>query len=173
MFRIFVICILTTIFSTPVWADEKSERIKTLMEAQGLLSTFEQQLAMGKVQNEKMAEQVIDQLITQLNPKPEFKARFTSAFQSFIKKVSNQYTADQIIEVWAKYYGKEFSIEELDQLLNFYTSKIGKKEIEASKVASVSFTNHFQKLNEPFLTNAMQEYIAELKLVAKECNCAK
>lgn len=173
MFRILAICFLTIIFSTSAWADEKSDKIKTLMETQGLLSAFEQQLEMGKVQNKKMGEQVIEQIMTQLNPNPEFKARFTSAFQGFIKKVSNQYTADQIVEVWAKYYGKEFSNEELDQLIEFYTSKIGKKEIEASKIALVNFTNHFQKLNEPFLKNVMQEYITELKLVAKECNCAK
>ena len=95
----------------------------------------------------------------------------------YAKKTSNQYTAEQIVEVWAEYYGKEFSIKELDELLNFYTSKIGKKEIVASRHALVNFTNHFQKLNEPVISTAMQEYIIEyiieLKMLAKECNCKK
>ncbi|PCJ34805.1 MAG: hypothetical protein COA75_12650 [Cellvibrionales bacterium] len=167
------ILILFTTLSTFSFANDKNEKVRVLMEAQGLLSMFEQQLAMGEIQSEKMGKQVIDQIMAQLNPNQEFQNRFTAAFQTFMKKVANPYTAEQIVEVWSKYYGGEFASSELDKLIDFYTSDIGKKEVSASKVAITKFTEHFQTLNEPLMKSAMNEYISELKIAAKECNCAK
>ena len=173
MFKKVTIFILTLALSTIAFSNEKNDKIRVLMEAQGLLEMFEQQLAMGKIQNEKMGQQVIEQIMIQLNPSQEFQERFSTAFKKFIEKIATPYSAEKIVGVWAKYYGNEFTNEELDELIKFYTSKIGKKEISASKIAITKFTEHFQKLNEPLMKSAMQEYIAELKIVAKECNCAK
>lgn len=168
-----LIVIIFTSLSTLSFANDRSDKIKTLMEAQGLLSMFEHQLEIGEIQSEKMGKQVIDQILTQLNPSDEFKNKFSAAFQAFMKKVSSPYTAEQIVEVWAEYYGKEFTNSELDKLIDFYTSDIGQKEVSASKVALEKYTEHFQKLNGPLMKRAMNEYISELKIVAKECNCAK
>ena len=166
----FIVCAL---FSFSVMADDRSEKVRSLMEAQGLLSMFEQQLAMGKVQNEAMGQQVIEQILSQLNPNEEFQVRFKAALLTFMKKVETPWSAKEIISVWGEHYGTQFSDKELNQLVDFYTSKIGKKEVSASKVALVKFTEHFQALGEPIMKKAMQEYIEELKITAKECNCAK
>ena len=169
--------ITTTIFlfiiSLSTLAGDRNETIKELMQAQGLLSMFEQQIDMGKVQSEKMGNQMMDQMMSQLNPAPEFKKRFSSAYRNFINKLSDIHTAKEIVDVWAKYYGAEFSDKELQNLLGFYTSEIGQKEVKASKKALVLFTDHFQKVNQPIVQQATQEYISELKIIAKDCNCAK
>ncbi len=166
----FIIC---AYFSCPVMADDRSEKVRSLMEAQGLLSMFEQQLTMGKVQNEKMGQQVIEQILSQLNPNEEFQRRFEVAFLTFMGKVETPWSATEIVSVWSEYYGTQFSDKELDELVEFYTSNIGKKEVSASKIALVKFTEHFQALGEPIMEKAMQEYIDELKITAKECNCVK
>lgn len=165
--------ILLAVFPMFAMAGDKEDKIRQLMEAQGLLSMFESQLEMGKVQSEKAGKQMMDQLLSQINPNEEFQARFTAAFNNYMDKVTAPWGAEEIVSVWGQYYGQHFTEKELDSLVEFYTSPIGQKEVKASKSALTEFTVHFQKLGEPIFQKAAQEYIQELKLVAKECNCQK
>lgn len=172
MRKIFTLLVLGIVSFSAI-ADSREEKIKDLMEAQGLLAMFEDQMAMGKVQGEKVGKQMLDQVLSQINPNEEFQSRFTAAFNNYIGKVQSPWGAEEIVNVWSQYYGQQFTEQELNELLKFYTSPIGKKEVIASKFALTEFTVHFQKLGEPIFQQATQEYIQELKLVAKECNCKK
>lgn len=165
--------LLLAVFPLITLAGDKEDKIKQLMEAQGLLSMFESQLEMGEVQSEKVGKQMMDQLLSQINPNEEFQTRFKAAFKSYMDKVTAPWGAEDIVSVWGQYYGQHFTKTELDSLVEFYTSPIGQKEVKASKSALTEFTVHFQKLGEPIFLKATQEYIQELKLVAKECNCQK
>ncbi|WP_028863237.1 DUF2059 domain-containing protein [Psychromonas aquimarina] len=165
--------VLLSLVAIGVSAGEKEAKIKTLMEAQGLLEMFDSQLEMGKIQGEKMGQEMMSQMLSQINPNEEFQSRFQNAFNSFMGKMQAPWGAEEIVKVWGLYYGKNFSDHELDQLIEFYTSPIGKKEVAASKSALPEFSMHFQKLSEPIFQKATQEYITELKIVAKECNCQK
>jgi len=169
----FLIALLMAAF--PFWAqaDAKSEKLKSLMEAQGLLSMFEEQLAMGEEQSKVYGQQMLDQFMAQMNPNEEFQKRFSSAFNNFMSKISTPWGAEEIVAVWSDYYGKHFTEKELEELYNFYTSELGKKEVSASKSALTEFAVHFQKLGEPIFQKATQEYIQELKIVAAECKCRK
>lgn len=171
MKRIFLILVL--FISNSALADSRNEKIQTLMEAQGLLEMFEQQIELGKQQSEQIGQQAIDQMMSQLNPSEEFKKRFTTAFNTFMSKVEAPWGAKEIVDVWAKYYGSGFTNEELDQLIDFYTSPLGSKEVNVSKGAMVSFSKHFQDASEPIMQTAMSEYINDLKVIARECNCSK
>jgi hypothetical protein len=173
MNKLKLVLMISAFFSYSAMADDRSDKVKNLMEAQGLLSMFEQQLTSTKVQNEKMGEQIIQQILSQLNPNEKFQKQFKAAFLTFLKKIEAPWSADEIVAVWSKYYGSQFSDKELDQLVDFYTSDIGKKEVSASKIALTKFSEHFQALGEPIMKIAMQEYIDELKAAAKECKCAK
>lgn len=165
--------ILLAVFPVCVMAGDKEDKIRKLMEAQGLLSMFESQLEMGKAQSEKAGRQMMDQLLSQINPNEEFQARFSAAFNNYMGKVTAPWGAEEIVSVWGQYYGQHFTESELDSLVEFYTSSIGQKEVKASKSALTEFNLHFQKLGEPIFKKAIQEYIQELKLVARECNCQK
>ena len=173
MKKILIILPLLFCISASVLASDRDQKIRKLMEAQGLLSMFEQQLEMGKVQSDKVGRQMLDQMLSQLNPNEEFKERFEQAFLNFVGKMETPWTAKEIVSVWGEHYGSEFSNEDLDALIKFYISDIGQKEVKASKVALVKFTEHFQKLGEPIMQNAMEEYVSELKLAVKECDCAR
>ncbi len=168
-----VLVFLLSVLPIVTIAGNKEEKIKQLMEAQGLISMFENQLEMGRVQSEKVGKQALDQLLSQINPNEEFKSRFSTAFNNYMDKARAPWGAEEIVSVWGHYYGRHFSEKELDSLVDFYTSSIGQKEVNASKNALTEFTVHFQKLGEKKKKKAVQEYIQELKLVAKECNCQK
>jgi hypothetical protein len=158
---------------TAVCAGDREAKIKTLMEAQGLLATFEQQLEMGRKLNQEQAQRMMKQLMSQLNPSPEFQERFKNSFDKFIKAVETPWGADVIVEVWGNYFGEKFTDEELDQLIAFYTSELGQKEVLASRESLVQFSHHFAEAGKPIADKAVQAYIKDLQLVAKECNCRR
>ena len=168
-----LLILLSAVLSSGVAASEREAKIRILMEAQGLLEIFENQIELGKIQGEKAGQQMMDQMLSQLNPDEEFKSRFKSAFSNFIGKLQAPWGAGEIVNVWARYYGKHFNETELDQLIAFYTSPLGEKEVAASKSALPEFTTHFQKLGQPIFTQATQDYIKELKIIAKECKCKR
>ncbi len=166
-----ILMFLLAFFPAITMAGNKEDKIRQLMDAQGLTSMFESQLEMGKVQSEKVGRQMMDQVLSQINPNEAFQARILAAFDKYMEKVSAPWESEEIVSVWGQYYGQHFTEDELESLIEFYTSPLGQREVKASKSALVEFTLHFQKLGEPVYREATQEYIEELQLVAKECNC--
>jgi hypothetical protein len=152
---------------------DTSGKVKRLMEAQGLLEMWQQQIDMGRIEGKKQADAMLDQLLSKLSPSPEFKERFKVAADKFVAKLQGNWTAEEIVAVWAKYHAPKFTEAELDQLLAFYTSDIGQKEVKANKVTIVEFTRHFQAENQRITKEAVDTYIADLKIIASECNCEK
>ncbi len=162
------------LFITPLSASaDTTGKVATLMKAQGMLEMWQQQIEMGKVAGKQQADKMLEQFMSQLSPSKEFKKRFTDASDKFLAKLQGNWTAEDIVAVWAKYYGPKFSESELDQLISFYTSEIGQKDVRASKATLVEFSRHFQKENEVIMKKAIDEYIQDLQIVAKECNCMK
>jgi len=169
-------CILITtliLLSSSVFAGDKDTIIKKLMEAQGLLQTFEQQLDLGRQQSREQGRSMLNQMMSRLNPTPEFHKRFEEAFKSFMSEVETPWGAEEIVDVWAKYYGDKFTAEELNNLLSFYSSPLAQKEVIASREALVSFSNHFSEAGKPIAKKAISNFITNLRLVAKQCNCKK
>ena len=154
-------------------AQERHEVIKQIMEAQGLIQTFEQQIALGRKQSEEQGRAMVNQMMAGLNPSPEFKKRFDGAFQSFIAEVDAPWGADEIVAVWGKYYGQHFSDSELGQLLAHYRTPLAQKEVVASRQALVDFSNYFAEAGKPIAERAVANFIANLRLIAKECNCRR
>ncbi|MBU2225829.1 MAG: hypothetical protein KKB00_17495, partial [Gammaproteobacteria bacterium] len=97
MNKLKLVLMISAFFSYSAIADDRSDKVKNLMEAQGLLSMFEQQLTSTKVQNEKMGEQIIQQILSQLNPNEKFQKRFKTAFLTFLKKIETPWSADEIV----------------------------------------------------------------------------
>ena len=159
--------------SASVAAEPSPVKIKKLMEAVGLLDIWSEQIELGKKQNKEMGEQMLEQFMSQLNPTEEFQKRFSDAFNNYIKKLEAPWSAEEIVDVWASYYGPHFTDEELDQLIEFYSSELGRKDVSVTKQAMVQFSEHFQREGQPILEKATQEYIEEMKILAKECNCRK
>ncbi len=154
-------------------ADERMDKITTLVKAQGLLGMWQQQMESGKLESERQAQSMIDQAMLHLSPDEQYKKRFKEALGHFIRKAQGGWTAEQLVEVWAGYYGPKFSDRELDQLIAFYSSEVGQKDIAATKATLAEFTLHVQNKNQPLMDDAFKGYVAELRAIAKECMCPR
>ncbi len=143
------------------------------MEVVGLTDMWREQIELGKSQNEESGKKVSDQILSQLNPNDEYRKRFSGAFNNFMKKLEAPWPPEEIVDVWAGYYGSNFTDEELDGLIKFYSSDLGRKDIAVTKTSMVQFTQHFQQKLQPLLEQATQEYMEEMKILTQECNCRK
>lgn len=168
-----LVVVLSIIFSAQTFADSKSEKIEGLMKALGLVDTWTQQIEQGKIYNRKISSQMLDQILSQLNPNEEFQQKFKIASDTFITKTESPWSPEKIVEVWASYYGPEFTEDELDQLIEFYTSPLGQKDIRVTRGSMEKFANYFQEAGQPILEKATAEYIQDMQIIAMECNCAK
>lgn len=159
--------------STACFSQDRNAKVRTLMEVQGLLAMFQQQMDAGKQQNRDQAKQMLDQLMSGLNPSQEYKVRLRRAADEFTKARESPWTAQEIVDVWAKSYGTSFTDKELDQLLAFYTSPLGKKDIAASHKTMPMLNTYLVDKSKPLIERATAKFVADLQLIAKECNCRR
>ncbi len=169
------IILLTVLLAAafPSVATDRGAKIQALMEAQGLLQMWEQQMAMGKEQGRQQAQQMVDQLLGSLNPTPELNVRFREAFDEFMAALDPPWSAQDVVDVWAQTYGTRFTDEEIDGLVAYYTSALGRKDVAATQAALPEFANHFMELSKPIVNAATQTFVQRLQQAAKECNCKK
>ena len=168
-----IILIVLMVVSPFVVADERMDKITTLVKAQGLLGMWQQQIDSGKLEGEKQAQSMIEEAMLHLSPDEQYKKRFEKASINFMEMAQGHWTAERIVDVWAQYYGPKFSDHELDQLIVFYTSEVGQKDIAATKETLAEFTQHIQKINQPIMDDAFKAYVSALRTIAKECMCPK
>ena len=143
------------------------------MELQGLVKMFDQQLQSSRESTRSTANQVMEKMLASLNPPEEVQGKFRQAADEFIEAAQAPWTAQEIVDVWSKYYGAKFSDQELDQLLKYYRSPLGQKDVSASHEAMGPYQAEFQERYKPVMDQATQQFIKRLQAIIKECNCKK
>jgi len=151
----------------------REERIQVLMEAQNTLSIFKSSIENSKSQVKKMADESLSQIMSGLNPSNEYKEKFTSAFNKLISETTNIFTAEEIVAQWSELYGKQFTDEEIEQLIKFYTSPLGKKDVQSSQIALQEFNKIMSEKILPIFKNSLSAYTVSLKEITKQCKCPK
>ena len=164
---------IALLISSVAFADTREEIIADLMEAQGLLQIFEDQLEMARSQSREQGNDLVHQMMSGLNPTPEYSERIDAAFNEFMEALMAPWSASEIVSVWARYYGPHFSDDELAQLLEYYKSPLGRKEVAASREAMAGYSNYLNEASKPILEKAVQDYVQKLQLIAKECKCRR
>ncbi len=119
-----------------VFADEISKKAKLveLMKLSGMTEIIEQ--ARGK--NKAMAAHYKAQMMEQISQ--GFKItdqtvleKFEAEHQKFIEKLDQKWTIEDAVEKYTNLYGERMTEEEIDIVLNFRKSEVGKKSDKVSK----------------------------------------
>lgn len=171
--RNFTLAVLLLLVSGAGMADSRTAKVRELMEAQGLLGMFQQQMEQGRAQGQQQAQQTIDQLLAAFDLPPEFEDRLRDAHDEFIAALAPTWTAQDIVDKWAELYGAQFTDTEIDALVDFYTSPLGQKESSVSQQTLPAFTEYFANLSAPIMQNATEQFIQNLKRITTECNCRR
>jgi hypothetical protein len=167
---LITILLLTT---TAISAGNREDKIKSLMEAQGLLATFQQQLDMGRAQGRAQGQIILAEVLRNLSPPPKYQKQLEEAFNNYIDALASPWSADELVAVWAQYFGAKFTDPELDKLIQFYSSELGQKEVAATRESLIQFSTHFAEAAKPIIETTFQDFTAELQSIAKACNCTR
>lgn len=151
----------------------REDRIQALMEAQGLLQMLEQQLAYQTVEVARQGKIIEEQFMSVLNPSPEFRSKFGAATQEMMQSLVGVFTAREIVSAWSRFYGEQFTDQEIEDLIKYYTSPLGRKDVASSQAAMVKLNALTTQKMTPAVQGAIEAYIAKLKLIAKECQCRR
>jgi hypothetical protein len=152
-------------------ADDTSrkEKITAIVEAQGLQQMFQTQLNQSKATAEQYGRNIFNKIIKNVGPDDE-KANpdLEAIFGRYLEKCSSMWSANELVEVWSKHYGQELSDQDLDQILTYYKSTAGKKDIAASQAAMNGFLNVMQTKGLQRMNVAVEELVGELKASLKK-----
>lgn len=173
MTRSVLLFVLACVITSAASADDRSTKVRALMEAQGLLTTVQQQLASGRERGRAMARQMMDNALKDLVPDDATKEKMTKAANQFIEEAQSPLTAADIVAIWSDAYGSKFTDAELDRLLAYYQSPLAQKEVQISRQALTVLSERAQAAYKPVLDAAIANYVGRLKVIVGECRCAK
>ena len=159
--------------ATSALADSREEKVQKLMEAQGLIELFDQSLVSGREYGRKQADQMLDQMLSGLNPDATFRKRFQEVMDAFMSELQPPWGAQEIVQTWGQVYGEKFTDDELDQLIAFYSSPLGRKDVAASREAMPVFSQVFRDRYKPIQERATAKFVDRVKLIARECRCKR
>lgn len=173
--RITVVGLLLIMaFSGQAMADEaRNKKITQLIEAQGLVALWQDQIEITRKEARTQARNIQRQLTAKTNLDRKSQARIDSAHNLFLKKVNTPWVVNDLVGVWIKGYASRLSNNDLDNLIAFYKSDIGKKDVAATRRATSGFIQHMQNEVSPLVQSAIQRYLYEVQTTVRECNCPK
>jgi hypothetical protein len=167
------ICLLACLLSISAFAADRASTLKALMEAQGLVESFDQQKNASKEYSEKQANAMLTQMVSGLNAPEEFSKKLREAADVFIKESASPWSTQQIVDMWTDFYGKKFSDKELTDLLKFYSSPLAQREVLASREAMMELTKKLQADYAGTMELATAHFVEAAKAIVRDCNCKK
>ena len=143
--------------------DARQQKVAGIAEAAGLQAMFEQVAQQEGVELKATAKQVLDQVFAM---KPDMSSERKQQLIKLFDRVVQQYAqrpSKDYVDLWTKFYGTDLSDDELDQILAFYKSPIGQKDVAAAKAAQVQFTTSLIAERKQRLDAEMDALIEEVK----------
>jgi hypothetical protein len=111
-----------------------------------------------------MGAQVYKQITAGLEIKNQkVNSKIEAAYIHYIERCSSLWTADELVEIWSGRYGKNLTDDDLTQILAYYQSAIGKKDVAATQAATIGFTQTMMVQGKKRINDAISAMTAEFK----------
>jgi hypothetical protein len=157
---------LITLVSSLVFAspasfaqDTRAALVQRIAAAQGLEEMFEQQLAAQRDSMKSYASKLFEQALAESGGQASAKQK--AAFERFVAKATTLFSSKEITAAWTAAYGKDLSDQELREVLKYYQSPIGQKDVASSKAAMITYSawinQESQARSMPLLKTLVQE----------------
>ncbi len=162
-YLVFAACLLISVTAT---ADEANRQVKIakIIEAQGIHKMFQQQIDQQTASAKDIGANLYRKILTenglsseQADPKVE------QIFTRYIERCVSMFSAKEFVEIWSRYYGKNLSEADLEKILAYYTSPVGKKDVAASQAAMAGFSQVITVEMQKRMESAVEQLMRELK----------
>jgi len=147
----------------------RDETIAALVRATGLEEMLEQSRQQAREQAGQISDQMLQEVLKGANAlTPDQNEAIASASRTFAQSCAETLDVKDAISAWSRFYAANLSDEELKQILAYYTSPVGRKDVAASQAALPQWQAHLAATNSMKMQAAIEKYVADLKqIVAK------
>ncbi len=140
----------------------KKQKVEQLVQAMGIQDSFANMKNAQREQAKRMVQPLAQQVSREAILNSQEQARLQASFQSFIDHAGSNMTAEQFAATYADLYGSHFSEAEIDQILKFYTSDVGRKGVAAGREMTAELSGKMQKDSVERMTKAMAQLKSEI-----------
>ena len=151
--------------SSAIAQDERNALVQKIAAAQGLEEMFAQQIAAQRDSTKSYASKLFEQAIAEAGGQPN--AKHKAAFERFVAKASTVFSPKEITAAWVGAYGKDLSDQELREVLKYYQSGIGQKDVAASKAAMVTYSTWINQEAQARVAPLLKVFVQELQAAQK------
>jgi hypothetical protein len=166
-----LLIIATLLLSTHALANEasKREKIHQLAKAQGLERMFQEQIDQSKANTSKLGIEFFDKLAKDsgVEASPD-DPKVRELFVRFAEQSAALHSAKQLMDAWINAYGDDLSEADIDNMLRYYRSRLGQRDIHAAQSAMRSFSEAITKEQMARMTALSENLIKELKAISKK-----
>jgi hypothetical protein len=151
--------------SLPAHADEASKNAKLheLASLRGLKQILNIQNNISVINMKLDMKKVVENLLSGTKITEENKKTIIEIAQRYINNATKPIDYDDAERSWCIYYGENITEEELDEIISFYKSPIGTKDIQAELKLQSDWTNELSEKRLKIMNKAMSSYIIDLK----------
>ncbi len=167
--KAIALVLVTLLWVNAANADEtgRQKKIEQIMEAQGLQQTLKEQLDQSKAEAAEHGRAAFKKILLELGSsedKPDPK--LVMAFTSYLEKCKSMWSDKEFVDIWSKNYGRGLTDSDLNQILAYYKSASGKKDVMASKAALGGFYHEIQEKGLVRMNASIAEMVADMKATA-------
>lgn len=167
---VFMILGVFTSFSA-VWADETSKAVKLreLMELSGMMQIMEQARTKNKTQALQAKPTIMKQLRTDfLKDDTALWEFFEREYQKFIDSLEPKWTPEEAVQKYIDLYGAKMTEEEIDAVLAFERSAVGKKWTTVSNEVALIWFEYLDKGGDAQFHEGLQNFVGKLRTFLAE-----
>ena len=148
----------------------KEAKLAELVKVTGLYETFDQQRAACKLQAESMRPQLVKQLQQSTpNASDQFWKKFDGSYQKFVEASAKVWSTGELADLYAKKLGEQLTEEELTEMLRYYKSPVGQRDVVASRKAQLEWIVALTPRTQEAFQENLHLFTEEIKHALEEC----
>ena len=144
----------------------RAAKVAELMRLTGLAEMMAQSRAMGQAAAQKTVQSMAEQALAKFPAiPPEKRARIEDAAKQFLHDVDSSFDQDDAVRAWGRFYSENLTEAELDAILAYYRSPVGRKDVSASRAALPQFQQYIVEKRTAVMNTAIANYTAALRSI--------
>ena len=147
-------------------ADEATRRgkIAEIFEIQGLSQMLQQQMEESKAAAGEIGKSIVKKILAEKGiPEGQQNPQLEQVFRDYLERSATMFSAKELVDTWSTFYGENLSESELDQVLAYYKSPVGRKDVIANQLAMPRFGEFMRTQQQKRMNASIGQFMAEVK----------
>jgi hypothetical protein len=157
--------------STQSFADgpSKDAKLHELATLRGLKKNFEQQNEIARQQSRAFIDKIVSDLFAKYPQIPNQTGQKIRAIaDTYMERATKPLDSEKAEASWCKYYGVNVTEAELDQILAYYRSSVGQKDVSAALNVEPTWSTELNTERHKITQVAIDQYIKDLTALMAE-----